>query len=207
MDTQDFEYYNPDYPVPSDLISVQDYTVSDSDIPSGNNGINREGYTYGELRHHPIINEILCNIKNPQVLKWAEECNTRNAQEGFQMYKVDEEYCFWGLRVGPIVPLPSAEEMKSILLCSKKEAIIDAVINKKVTQRMIRDATYELFRKHLACACDITLTEAKDVIGNVLDCAPHEDQSSGLIFMVPNWAHRWFHHDGYVKHTLRILNN
>lgn len=33
--------------------------ISDSDIPSGSGGINGEGYTYGQLRHQPIIAEIL----------------------------------------------------------------------------------------------------------------------------------------------------
>ena len=207
MDVQDFNYYYPDYPVPSDLISIQPYAVNDDEVPSGTGDINREGYTYGELRHQPIINELLEAIEHSKIKEMAAACNRRNAKEGFHMFKVDEEYCFWGLRVGPMVPLPSAEEMKSILLCSKKEAIIEAVINKTVTQRMIRDVTYDLLRKNLAVNCDLSLKEAKEVIGNVLDCTPHEDQSSGLIFMVPNWAHRWFHHDGYVKHTLRILNH
>lgn len=33
--------------------------ISDSDIPAGSGGINGEGYTYGQLRHQPIITEIL----------------------------------------------------------------------------------------------------------------------------------------------------
>ena len=33
--------------------------ISDSDIPTGSGGINGEGYTYGQLRHQPIIAEIL----------------------------------------------------------------------------------------------------------------------------------------------------
>lgn len=36
------------------------------------------------------------------------------------------------------------------------------------------------------------------LFGNQLDCAPHED-ISGYIFMVPNWAHKWFRHNGYVS--------
>ena len=41
----------------------------------------------------------------------AEECNERNSRDGFTMYKVDGEYCFEGLRVGPKVKIPSKEEL------------------------------------------------------------------------------------------------
>lgn len=40
-------------------------TISDSDIPSGSGGINGERYTYGQLRHQPIIPEVLRRITNP----------------------------------------------------------------------------------------------------------------------------------------------
>lgn len=33
--------------------------INDSDIPSGYGGINREGYSYGELRRNPIIPEMV----------------------------------------------------------------------------------------------------------------------------------------------------
>jgi hypothetical protein len=48
--------------------------------------------------------------------------------------------------------------------------------------------------------------EAALAIGNQLDCAPHED-ISGTMFLVPNWAHKWFRHDGYVSRLLASLNN
>ena len=41
-------------------------TISDSDIPSGSGGINGERYTYGQLRHQPIIPEVLRRITNPR---------------------------------------------------------------------------------------------------------------------------------------------
>ena len=72
--------------------------ISDSDIPAGSGGINGEGYTYGQLRHQPIITEILQRITHPIARQMAEECNERNSRDGFTMYKVDGEYCFEGLR-------------------------------------------------------------------------------------------------------------
>lgn len=71
--------------------------ISDSDIPSGSGGINGEGYTYGQLRHQPIITEILQRITHPIARQMAEDCNERNRKDGFAMYKVDGEYCFGGL--------------------------------------------------------------------------------------------------------------
>lgn len=45
----------------------------------------------------------------------AEECNERNTRDGFTMYKVDGEYCFEGLRVGPKVKIPSKDELLALL--------------------------------------------------------------------------------------------
>lgn len=60
--------------------------ISDSDIPAGSGGINGEGgYSYGQLRHQPIITEILQRITHPIARQMAEECNERNRQEGFTM--------------------------------------------------------------------------------------------------------------------------
>lgn len=61
--------------------------ISDSDVPAGSGGINREGYTYGQLRRQPIIPEVMRGISNPVVRRWAEECNARN-RAGFVMRKV-----------------------------------------------------------------------------------------------------------------------
>ena len=44
--------------------------ISDSDIPAGSGGINGEGYTYGQLRHQPIITEILQRITTLLHVKW-----------------------------------------------------------------------------------------------------------------------------------------
>lgn len=89
--------------------------ISESDIPSGSGGINGEDYTYGQLRHQPIIAEILQRITHPIARKMAEECNEHNTRDGFTMYKVDGEYCFKGLRVGPKVKIPSKEELLALL--------------------------------------------------------------------------------------------
>ena len=50
----------------------QDCDISDSDVPAGSGGINREGYTYAQLRRQPIIPEVIRGISNPVVRCWAE---------------------------------------------------------------------------------------------------------------------------------------
>ena len=196
-DIQDFLRLNPDYPLSIREIEIESCTVSDDDIPSGNGGINGERYTYGYLRHHPIIPELLRRITTPQIRHYAEEANRRNADRDFRMYKVNGEYCFWGLRVGPIVKSPTLQQLRMLLPA-------EAVRSHRIDAAMIRTITYNLLRDELARTCGITTQEAALAIGNQLDCAPHEDRS-GYIFMVPNWAHKWFRHDGYVSEMLSKL--
>lgn len=197
-----FKESNPDYPLTITSLSIEACLVSDLDIPSGSGGINREQYTYDRLRHQPIISELLHNITIPQLKRFAEACNSRNSAEGFRMFKVDGEYCFWGLRVGPVVKTPAVSEMRQILMDNPKTA--QAVKEHRVTAAMIRAVTYDLLREEIARCCGISKEEAGLAIGNQLDCAPHED-ISGYIFMVPNWAHKWFRHDGYVSQMLREI--
>lgn len=45
------------------------------------------------------------------------------------------------------------------------------------------------------------MAKAASVIGNMLDCVPHED-ISGYVYMVHNWAHCWFRHRGFVAAML-----
>ena len=192
-----------EYPLNVSLLHIESCMVSDNDVPSGSGGINGERYTYGQLRHHPIISELLRKISNARLLWYAEECNTRNSQEGFCMFKVEGEYCFWGLRIGPVVKTPSVSEMKQILLRNPQTA--QAVKEHRVTAAMIRAVTYDLLREEVGRCCGISKEAAGLAIGNQLDCAPHED-ISGYIFMVPNWAHKWFRHDGYVSQMLKELS-
>ena len=162
-------------------------TISDSDIPSGSGGINREGYTYGELRRQPIIPEIMRGITDPIVRRWAEECNARN-RSGFIMRKVDDEYSFDGLHVGPKVKLPSKVELIRL-------------VGSNPTAEDIRNVSYTLLREEIARQTGMSVAKAASVIGNMLDCVPHED-ISGYVYMVPNWVHRWFRHRGYVSAML-----
>lgn len=196
---------NPDYPVSISMLQIEACEVSDTDIPSGSGGINGEGYSYGQLRHHPIIPELKNKISHPVVRSYIEECNMRNSSHGFQMYRVNGEYCFWGLRLGPVVKSPSASQLKQILLSQSSTA--PAVRNKCVTTEMIRNITYAILREAIAKECRISINEASSVIGNQLDCVPHEDEATELVFMVPNWAHKWFRHNGYASHMCHILNS
>lgn len=168
-------------------LSGRKVEVSDSDIPSGSGGINREGYTYGQLRRHPIIPELMRGISDPTVKRWAEECNARN-RSGFVMRKVDGEYCFNELHVGPKVRLPDRTE-------------IIARFGRVPSAGEIRDVSYTLLREEIARQTGMSLSRAASAIGNMLDCVPHED-ISGYVFMVPNWAHKWFRHRGYVSRIL-----
>lgn len=201
MNTKFAKQY-PDYPLNTSQLMVEYCEVSDSDIPSGSGGINSERYTYGELRHQPIIPKIAYRNNNPYVEAFIEECNGRNKTEGFSMFKVNGEYCFWGLRVGPVVKAPSVAEIRNILQENPKTAEILEAGN--ITAPMIRDITHTILRQAIANHCGVSVNEASDIIGNQLDCAPHED-ISGYLFMVPNWAHRWFRHDGYVSQILQEI--
>lgn len=200
---QNFIKINPDYPNADFIVNAELCVVSDQDVPSGNGGINREGYSYGQLRKQPIIDELLRGITTKELVNIARVCNTRNERDGFQMFKINGEYCFWGLRVGPVVATPNVEQMRKILANQTKTSL--AVEEKSVTLEMIRKVTYDLLRNQIARECGITVNEAASAIGNQLDCAPHEDPS-GFIFMVPNWAHNWFRHDGYVSKMVKELN-
>lgn len=126
-------------------------------------------------------------VNNPVVRRWAEECNARN-HAGFVMRKVDGEYCFDGLHVGPKVALPSPSEMRRLLganLCAES----------------VRNVSYNLLREEIARQTGLTVSQVARLIGAQLDCVPHED-ISGYVYMVPNWAHRWFKHSGYVSKVL-----
>lgn len=153
----------------------------------GSGGINREGYTYGQLRRQPIIPEVMRNVTDPTVRRWAEECNARN-RGGFVMRKVNGEYCFDGLHVGPKVKLPSAAELRRLL-------------GPDPTAAQVREVSYRLLRQEIARRTGMSESRAASAIGNMLDCVPHED-ISGYVYMVPNWAHRWFRHRGYVASML-----
>lgn len=169
------------------MTKIEFPTISDSDIPSGSGGINREGYTYGELRRQPIIPEVMRGITDPTVRRWAEECNARN-RGGFVMRRVDGEYSFDGLHVGPKVKLPTKQELIRL-------------VGPNPTAEEIRAISYGLLREEIALQTGMSVAKATSAIGNMLDCVPHED-ISGYVYMVPNWAHRWFRHHGYVSAML-----
>lgn len=166
---------------------VEYVDVADMDVPSGSGGINREGYTYGELRRRPIIPEVMRGVTDPVVRRWAEECNARN-RSGFVMRKVNGEYCFDGLHVGPKEKLPSKAELL-------------AQLGPNPSAAAVREVSYALLREEIARQTGMSVSRAASAIGNMLDCVPHEDISE-YVYMVPNWAHKWFRHRGYVSTIL-----
>lgn len=70
---QNFQRQYSDYPIATQSISIEQCEVSDSDIPSENGGINGEDYSYGQLRHHPVIPELMRKIFNPILAKYAKK--------------------------------------------------------------------------------------------------------------------------------------
>lgn len=172
------------------MINIEYPTISDSDIPYGSGGINREGYTYGQLRQQPIMPEIMRGISDQTVRRWAEECNARN-RSGFVMRKIEGEYSFDGLHVGPKVKLPSRSELIVML-------------GNNLTAEEIRNVSYMLLREEISRQTGMSVAKAASVIGNMLNCVPHED-ISGYVYMVPNWAHCWFRHKGYVAAILNEI--
>ena len=76
------------------------------------------------------------------------------------------------------------------------------IIKQLTLQLSFSNTTLRPRREELARLYGTSVQEAADIIGNQLDCAPHED-ISGYIFMVPNWAHKWFRHNGYVSRMLK----
>ena len=118
------------------MTNIEYPTISDSDIPSGSGGINRERYTYGQLRRQPIIPELLRGITDPTIRRWAQECNDRN-RSGFIMRKIEGEYSFDGLHVGPKVRLPTRQQLI-------------AMLGVNPTAEEIRNVSYTLLREEIA---------------------------------------------------------
>ncbi len=83
MKDTSFIQTNRDYPISIQSLMIGQCEVSDSDIPSGSGGINGERYTYGQLRHSPVIPELMHNISNVTLHRYAKECNGRNASVVF----------------------------------------------------------------------------------------------------------------------------
>lgn len=69
------------------------------------------------------------------------------------------------------------------------------------TAAAIREVSYTLLREEIARQTGLSVRQAASAIGNMLDCVPHED-ISGYVYMVPDWAHKWFRHRGYVSSIL-----
>lgn len=104
------------------------------------------------------------------------------------MKRVDGEYCFDGLHVGPKVKLPGQSELI-------------ARFGRVPSAKEIREVSYGMLRSEIARQTGMSESRAASAIGNMLDCVPHED-ISGWVYMVPNWAHKWFRHRGYVSRIL-----
>ena len=107
------------------------------------------------------------------------------------MRKVDGQYSFDGLHVGPKVKLPTRQQLIALL-------------RNNPTAEEIRNVSYTLLREEIASQTGMSIAKAASAIGNMLDCVPHED-ISGFVYMVPNWAHRWFRHKGYVSAMLNEI--
>ena len=84
-------------------------------------------------------------ITDPTVRRWAEECNARN-RSGFIMKKVEGEYSFDGLNVGPKVKLPT-------------RADLIAILGSNPTAEDIRNVSYTLLREEIARQTGMTVAK------------------------------------------------
>ena len=107
------------------------------------------------------------------------------------MRKIEGEYSFDGLHVGPKVKLPTRSELFAMLGSNPRADDI-------------RNVSYTLLRKEIARQTGMSVPKVASAIGNMLDCVPHED-ITGYVYMVPNWAHRWFRHKCYVSAILNKI--
>ena len=73
----------PDYPLSLEKLDTETCIVSDSDIPSGSGGINGERYTYGQLRHQPIIPELMRNSVILVILRKVSVCSKSKVSTAF----------------------------------------------------------------------------------------------------------------------------
>ena len=62
-----------------------------------------------------ISQKILEKVKNARLSEFAEACNVRNAENGYEPYLVNGKTCLQSLRVWPVLQAPSALEMLHVL--------------------------------------------------------------------------------------------
>lgn len=172
------------------------------EIPQAN-GSNKEKHTLGQLLSKPMPQDILARIGNPKLKEMAENCNIRNINN-IEILKRDGEYDFIPLRVGPEINAPSVPDYKVFL--NQKDDTRTALRNGAVTPAMIRKINYEIYREELGKELGVSPKVAGEMIGNDAVCVIHEDKS-GKMYMVPQWAHENFKHNGYVSYVVKELNS
>ena len=78
-----FKMKYPDYPLSLEKLDTETCIVCDSDIPSGSGGINGERYTYGQLRHQPIIPELMRKSVILVILREVSVCSKSKVSTAF----------------------------------------------------------------------------------------------------------------------------
>lgn len=194
-----FLFANYDYPGEIRDINISVCSVDDNAIPSYKGEINSEEYTFGQLRFQPITPEIIRNIAYSGMRLYAIDCNRRNSLTGFSMYKIEDRYCFWALRVGPVLKKLTIENINDILHLRKISE--KAEINNN-TIDIIKNVEQKLLIEIIASDCGISEEEAETGICFQLHCILHED-ISGFVFMIPEWAYKWFNSENYKSYKTK----
>lgn len=201
------DVYMPEKTNPDVVPRTEEY------LPNGEyNGINREKYTYGELCRRPIISEIM-DIPNPEtgetmlkdkkLREWAKKLNEVSSKGELAIKETNGQPDLSKFQLGPRVELPTVGEYSSM---PEIASLLEKGASKSELKDGIRKINYDILREKVGELCGQTKEWAAKNIGSQLDCAPHED-INGTIYMVPNWAHKWFPHGGYASKVAEQLYN
>lgn len=201
------EAYMPEKTNPDVVPRTEEY------LPNGEyNGINREEYTYEKLCRRPIISEIM-DIPNPEtgetmlkdnkLREWAKKLNEVSSKGELVIKETNGQPDLSKFQLGPRVELPTVGEYSSM---PEIASLLEKGASKSELKDGIRKINYDILREKVGELCGQTKEWAAKNIGSQLDCAPHED-INGTIYMVPNWAHKWFPHGGYASKVAEQLYN
>lgn len=176
-------------------------------VPYGNNGINAEKWTIGQIAKSPLFPKCIQNFKeycsNNSISKETMDRILRDLGKSRKVVLPanKRQVDFTGISVR-ICKLPSTQELISHL--GGQEAI--KKMSDKTLKMKIRDFHYNVAWNAFAKKYKITPEQAKDIFG-LLDHAPHEAEN-GIMQLVPNSIHNFknlYGHNGLVSKRMAEL--
>ena len=176
-------------------------------VPSGNDGINNEGYTLRQLSRNIVPTPLVEKLRNrtdlpekskKKILRDIKRSGSFIVPSKAKNKSVDfSRIALKGINS----KLPDKETLVSLII--QKNAPIEI---SEIKADHIRAITYDIVRNDVAKRYGITVAQAGKLIGE-LDLAPHETED-GFIQLVPNNIHRFknfYAHKGYVSHMLKRI--